>query len=84
MSLAMIGARITLHALRQQDAEMDCVWDAPTYLTVQRANIVWMDSALLAVMTEVGVSLAKFVLTDHALIPHFEPHCFERYRITDN
>jgi hypothetical protein len=32
-----------------------------------------MDSALLAVMMEVGASRAKFVLTDHALIPPFEP-----------
>jgi len=75
MSLATVGAQLTLHAFRQKHAEMDCVWDVPTYLAVQMANIVWMDSALLAVMTEVGVSLAKFVLTDHALIPLFEPHC---------
>ena len=75
MSPATVGAQLTNHAFRQKRAEMDCVWDAPTYLTVRRANIVWMVSALLAVMTEVGVSLAKFVLTDHALTPLFEPHC---------
>ena len=76
MSLATVGAQLTLHALRRKHAEMDCVWAAPMYLTVQRANIVWMDSALLAAMTEVGASLAKFVLTGHAFFPHFEPHCF--------
>lgn len=40
MSLAIVGARHTLRALRQKHAEMGYAWGALTYLTVQRVNIV--------------------------------------------